>query len=232
MRERDRLERELRASEERYRFLVENSPDVIYAVDDEGRFTYVSETIRRSLGYDPDALTGESFASIVHYETPEAQGSRFRQLRDDPTLEITSRLNLIHADGRRIPFEVSSVASQRDGVFSGVHGSARDMSERDRLERELRESEVRYRFLVENSPDVVFTTDADGKYTYYSESVEQLIGFPPAELIGRHFSSIVDRDTFPEAVDALGPLHGQPDAGAGGTASTCATAKVDASRSR
>ncbi len=210
MRERDRLERELRASEERYRFLVENSPDVIYAVDDEGRFTYVSETIRRSLGYDPDALIGESFASIVHYETPEAQGSRFRQLRDDPTLEITSRLNLIHADGRRIPFEVSSVASQRDGVFSGVHGSARDMSERDRLERELRDSEERYRFLVENSPDVVFTTDADGMYTYYSESVEQLTGFPPAELIGRHFSSIIDLDTFPEAVDAWARFTADP----------------------
>ena len=138
MSERDRLERELRASEERYRFLVENSPDVIYAVDEEGRFTYVSETIRRSLGYDPDDLIGKPFASVVHYETPEASGARFRQLRDDPTLEIVSRLDLIHNDGRRLPFEVSSVASQRDGQFSGVHGAARDMSERDRLERDLR----------------------------------------------------------------------------------------------
>jgi PAS domain S-box-containing protein len=138
MGERDRLERELRASEERYRFLVENSPEVIYAIDEEGRFTYVSETIRRSLGYDPDELIGKPFALVVHNDTPEASGARFRQLRDDPTLEITSRLDLIHIDGRRLPFEVSSVASQRDGQFSGVHGSARDMSERDRLERDLR----------------------------------------------------------------------------------------------
>ena len=55
-----------------------------------------------------------------------------------PDLEITSRLDLIHRDGRRLPVEVSSLASQRDGQFAGVHGSARDMRERERLERDLR----------------------------------------------------------------------------------------------
>jgi PAS domain S-box-containing protein len=210
MSERDRLEGELRASEERYRFLVENSPDVIYAVDAEGRFTYVSETVRRGLGYDPDDLVGQSFSSIVHYEDPDSQGVRFRELQADPTLEITSRLNLVHADGRLVPFEVSAVAATRDGRFDGIHGSARDMSERDRLERELRESEERYRFLVENSPDIVFATDADGLYTYYSESVEQLTGYRPGELVGRHFSSIVDMETFPDAAEAWARFVADP----------------------
>ena len=210
MRERDRLERELRASEERYRFLVENSPDVIYAVDEEGRFTYLSETVRRSLGYSPDDLVGEPFSSIVRSDDPATQGARFRQLRDDPTLEVTSRLGLAHADGRLLPFEVSSVAQMRDGRFAGVHGSARDMSERDRLERELRESEERYRFLVENSPDVVFSTDADGLYTYYSETVEGLTGYRPGELIGQHFSSIVEVDSFPALGDAWARFAAEP----------------------
>ena len=47
MSEQTRLERELRESEERFRFLIENSPDIIFAIDPGGRFTYVSETVRR-----------------------------------------------------------------------------------------------------------------------------------------------------------------------------------------
>src|SRR5438876_471472 len=93
------------------------------------------------------------------------------------TTTRTARYLLKHRDGRRIPFEVSTRGVVVDGTFDGIHGSARDMSERDRLERELRESEERYRFLVENSPDIIFSTDADGIFTYLSERIETVTGF-------------------------------------------------------
>ena len=60
------------------------------------------------------------------------------------------------------PFEVTASAMRIDGEFSGVHGSARDIRERERLERELRESEERYRYLVQSSPDLVWMTDEAG----------------------------------------------------------------------
>ena len=52
--------------------------------------------------------------------------------------------------------------STTTGRFAGIHGSTRDISERERLERELRESEERYRYLVASSPDLVLLTDAAG----------------------------------------------------------------------
>ena len=79
-----------------------------------------------------------------------------------------------------------------DGRLSAIHGVARDISERERLERELRESQERYRFLVENSPDVVFSTDADGRFTFMSETMERMTGWRPEELIGAHFSTTVE----------------------------------------
>ena len=73
-------------------------------------------------------------------------------LAADPDSELTNRIMLRAADGRVLPFEVSSVGVRRDGVFTGIQGAARDITERERLERELRDSEERYRFLVENAP--------------------------------------------------------------------------------
>ena len=67
---------------------------------------------------------------------------------------------LRHRDGTTFPAEISSVSVWEDGRFAGVQGTVRDVGEQERLERELRASEERYRFLVENSPDVVFATDA------------------------------------------------------------------------
>ena len=210
MSEHDRLERELRESEERYRFLVENSPDIIYAVDEQGAFTYVSETIRRALGYDPDDLIGQPFSRIVHYETPGQEGIRFAQLKADPTLEITSRLQLIHADGHLVPFEVSSVGVVRDGAFAGVHGSGRDIVDRERLERELRESEARYRFLVENSPDIIFSIDPLGRLSYISESSVLITGRSPEESIGRRFIEFVAPEDTELAARSWDDLHAEP----------------------
>jgi PAS domain S-box-containing protein len=121
-----------------------------------------------------------------------------------------SDLQLIHRDGRRIPFEVSSRGVVRGGEFAGIHGSARDISERNRLERELRESEERYRFLVENSPDVVFATDVDGNFTYLSETIERMTGRSPAELVGGHFSRIVHDASLPTALERWSNLENEP----------------------
>jgi PAS domain S-box-containing protein len=211
MSERDRLERELRESEERYRFLIEKAPDVIFAIDVDGRFSYVSEQVERSLGFRPEDLAGRPFGSIIQYGEGEDRGQRWAATEQDPSTAITSRYLLTHKDGHRIPFEVSTRGVLRDGVFDGIHGSARDMSERDRLERELRESEERYRFLVENSPDIIFSTDAEGIFTYLSETIETVTGFEPAELVGAHFSRIVDAASLPAAVERWDAIVAQPD---------------------
>jgi PAS domain S-box-containing protein len=211
MSERDRLERELRESEHRFRFLIENSPDIIFAIDPAGRFTYVSDTVRRSLGLEPDALIGTSFVDLIAYQEGEVPGERFAELAANPDLELTNRIYLKTADGSVRPFEVSSVGLRRDGAFAGIQGAARDITERERLEHELRESEERYRFLVDNSPDIVFSTDGDGIFTYISDSLERVTGFTPAEYMARHFSQVIDPASLPAAAERWAALVADPD---------------------
>ncbi len=187
----ERLERELRDSQERYRFLVENSPDVVFSTDAEGRFTFMSESMERMSGWPPDEVTGEHFSVVVDEAShPEAM-TRWIALAADPSTEQVAHIKLKSPEGRLVPVEVSAIGMlDADGQFAGIHGSTRDISERDRLERELRESEERYRYLVASSPDLVWLTDAEGTLTFISDAARSMLGFEPTELMGRPYAEI------------------------------------------
>ncbi len=122
-----------------------------------------------------------TFADLTAEESlPEALAN-FEAQREEHDVVRRFRYLVQHRDGTVFPAAISSVSVWEDGKFAGVQGTARGLSEQERLERELRESEERYRFLVENSPDVVFATDADGQFTFISEAIETMTGYPPSE---------------------------------------------------
>ena len=187
----ERLERELRESQERYRFLVENAPDVVFSTDDAGNFTFMSEAMERVSGWKPEEVVGGHFSRVVDEASIPIAGASWRALVEDPATEQVSILKLRGPDGKLTPVEVSAIGMvDADGGFAGIHGSTRDISERDRLERELRESEERYRYLVASSPDLVWLTDAAGTLTFISDAARSMLGYEPTELMGRPYAEI------------------------------------------
>ncbi len=198
-------------SESRYRHLVQNSPDLVWSIDADARFTFVSDTCERLTGWRPEDLLGRHFGALVHESSREVAEIDWTAGMTAEFQEVRGRLNLLHRDGRPIPAEFSAFGTlDGEGRFAGANGSVRDMSERERLERELRESEERYRFLVENSPDVVFATDDAGNFTYLSDTIERMTGHPPAELVGGHFSRIVHDGSLPLTLERWDALVAEP----------------------
>ncbi|MGH2455535.1 MAG: GAF domain-containing protein, partial [Candidatus Limnocylindria bacterium] len=137
-----RLYQQLRDSERRYRFLVDHSPDQIYEIDAEGRFTYLSEASELFNGWRPAELIGQPFTSLVAPDDRERMEEEFRRFAADPSLEQRSEFRLLHRDGRLIPVETVGAGTTQDGSFAGIHGSTRDVSERARLEASLRQQAV------------------------------------------------------------------------------------------
>jgi PAS domain S-box-containing protein len=139
-----RLARILAAAEARYRFLVERSPDVVWSTDAEDRFTFVNATSRRLLGWTPEELIGLDSEMVHHPSTDEELHRRLDAHRKHPEGELLYRCNLRHRDGRAIPVELHMSGIYADGRWVGAHGSVRDTSEHERLERELlaREAEL------------------------------------------------------------------------------------------
>jgi PAS domain S-box-containing protein len=196
------LVNQLHASERRHRFLVESSPDVVFETDVNGLFRTISDAIQPIAGWQPSELIGKHFSTLVTPETLPAVMAEWEALVADPSSERRVDFRMPHKDGGSVPVEVRGAAVMADGKFAGVHGATRDISERVRLEEELRQkavelerSEERYRFLVESSPDIVFELDADGRFTFLSTTSQTMTGWDPAQVLGQGLLTVVSPAT-------------------------------------
>jgi PAS domain S-box-containing protein len=132
-----RLYAEVEESERRYRHLVDNSPDIVWSVDADGTITYISDSLELRSGWKPEQVVGKPYSILVDPEQPET-AAVWEAIRQRPEQEHRLRTQMPLPDGRRAQVEVAMTGTIVDGRFAGAHGSVRDISERERLEGDLR----------------------------------------------------------------------------------------------
>jgi PAS domain S-box-containing protein len=182
----------LTESEARYRYLVEQAPDLVWSIGADARLTFLSDAVARLTGHQPDELIGQHFAALVHESSRDVADFDWTTGMEQGSQEVRGRVNLAGVDGQPVPAEfIATARLDENGRFMGANGSVRDMREQERLELELRESEIRYRTLASSSPDLVFATDAEGRYTFVSDQAERMLGWDKEGAIGRHFMEYV-----------------------------------------
>lgn len=138
--ERKRAEESLRASEEKYRNLVENMMDVVFTLTPEGEITYVSPTAEKLIGYHPAQLVQRNVFEFVDPEYHSFLKDKFRQRLAGEKV-TPYELLLLRADGGKVPVAINSAAlKDMEGKIVGILGTARDISERKRLEDEVQKA--------------------------------------------------------------------------------------------
>ena len=173
--------------------LISAIPDTLYTYDvTSGELTYESHSLARKLGYPPEAFVSLGPARL-HPDDVELH-ARVVSMR--PTLSdrpCSSLLRWQHRNGGWRWFDVREqrLASRPDGTAASVVGLALDVTDMVRGSDRLRDSENRYRQLAESISDVIFTTDAQLVLNYLSPSVEELLGYPLAELQQRTLAELV-----------------------------------------
>jgi PAS domain S-box-containing protein len=207
------------SAEPYYRLIIENAADLIFTVNEKGEFVYISPNCRFILGYEPEAFIGRSFVPFVH---PDDTPGVYRILS-----EVFTRYQNNGANGvGRLNLEYRALT--RDGEFKWLSAGntlvkkthrnmevvciARDITEQKETARKLEESEQRYRFLVEESNDIIWTFDLSSMtFVYVSRSVERILGIPQDQASGVGLDDIFDPETEKKVRAAFESAAGDPD---------------------
>jgi PAS domain S-box-containing protein len=176
---------EFKPDEERYRFLLENSGDILWTIDLSGRWQFMTGNVEKIIHIPLKDILGKMAWDFVAPEyVPVLKDKLKRIIRGEkiPPYDVI----VINRRGERVPFEVvSSPIMNGKGEIVGVQGISRDISGRKCAEEAARKSEEKFRDLVENTYDWVWEADRNLVLTYSNPRVRDYMGYTPEEITGR-----------------------------------------------
>lgn len=183
--ENKKLEDQLREQQSYLRGLIEASVDGLVTVDPDGFVTDVNEQMCRMTGYGRAELVGTPFAD--YFTEPERASAGVQKTFDE---EVVTEYALTLVSRTRRLLQVSfnaSVFKGPSGEVRGIFASARDITDRVRLEEQLREQQTYLRGLIESSVDGLVTVDPEGFITDVNEQMCRMTGYAREELVGSPF---------------------------------------------
>ncbi len=200
----------LRSSEQQYRLLAEHVLDVIWTMDFNLKFTYVSPSVTHLLGYSVDEAMASSLDRFVVPESLETiltsienalVSHKSGQTKEPP--DKVMDIAVVRKDGSKVWTETrATLIFDSNGTPSGVLGVTRDVNERRKAQESLRLSEEKNRLLVENSHEVIAIIQ-DGNFVFVNSKAEELCGYRPEELTSKPVADIV----HPEDRQAVSEYH-------------------------
>jgi len=195
----EKITQELKIAEKKHVLLTENITDVIYTMDLNQRFTYVSPSVKNFLGYTVDEIMSMKAEQILTPESFRYQLEEFQKVLKKGMPEVGKprklELEVVRKDGSKFWAEIhAKILFNKEKQPVGLLGVGRDISDRKKAEESLRKSEERYRLLIENIPDIVYTIDNKGILTSVNEYGLKMLGYQENELIGHHFMKVIYPD--------------------------------------
>jgi len=199
----------LENTQERYQLMIENAGDMIFTVNENGDFTYISPNCETILGFPPDAFLGQNFISFVHpadVDEISAQLIQFfntyRQSGGALPEQVTVEYRALTKDGKwKFLSAKSSLLKEKTDHYELV-GIARDITEQKQAEIRLRESEAKYRDLILNAQDVFYSIDLAGTFMDANEAFLKEGGWSREDIIGRNFMEMLHPEDTQTALEA------------------------------
>jgi two-component system cell cycle sensor histidine kinase/response regulator CckA len=197
---RKHAEEALRRSEARYRAVVEDQTELISRLLPDGTLTFVNDAYCRFLGKRWEELIGRSFLPpIAEEDRPNVEAALASLSREAPVVTVEDRVIAANGEERLLRWTNRAIFDEQ-GDLVEIQSVGRDITERQRAEEALRESEEKYRNLVENINDVLFSTDENGVITYISPPITPISGYSPSEITGRPFRELLPQEDLPRVM--------------------------------
>jgi PAS domain S-box-containing protein len=185
-------EEALRASEQEYRSIVENLNEVVYTADAAGRFSYVSPATEAITGYTAPQIVGHFFNEFILAEDLDPVRKRWAEVLSGQVKPTEFRI--VKKSGETVWVRTYSKPIFQDGKAVGLRGVLLDITEYKETEAALRESERRYRVLLETMNEGFAIADENGVRTYANQRLCDMLGYKADEIIGRPVIEFLDEE--------------------------------------
>ncbi len=184
--DRKQAESALRESEERFRVLVQHTSDVITMMDESGVVTYASPAIESIFGAKAERVIGTRAFDYIHPDDRDRLAKAYADgIKNRPGRGDAFRYRMQHVDGSWRYVESIGNNLLDDPAVGAVVLTTRDITERHATAEALRQSEERFRALVQHGSDMITVLDAEGRVFYASPSAESILGWGEGEYIGQ-----------------------------------------------
>ena len=206
--DRKRAEAALKASEEKYRSLIENINIGVYR-STRKRFLQANPAMVKMFGHNSlKEFLSVPVASL--YQNPDHRTLFTKKIRKQGFVK-NEILKLREKDDSSIWGAVTArVQYDENGAIKWIDGVIEDITERKSAEEKIKQSEERFRSLVQNSSDIITLLDRKGRISYVSASVRRVLGYSPEELIGRSAFEYVHQDDLKQVIDAFARVVQNP----------------------
>jgi diguanylate cyclase (GGDEF)-like protein/PAS domain S-box-containing protein len=191
-----KIDEALQRSEEKYRSILEGMEEGYYEVDLKGNYTFVNDAVCRHQGRSRDEMIGMNNRD---HTSPEVAKKIYRIYHEVYQTGIPAHIvdyEVIRKDGTPIILEISiSLLRNASGKPIGFSGISRDVTEKKMAEKSLRESEERYRTILESIEDGYGETDERGRLVFYNNALTRMYRCTGEELLQMDYRATMDEDT-------------------------------------
>ncbi len=191
---RKQSEEALKEVNARLQTLLQAIPDMVFFKDARGRHLVVNKAIEEFTGLRHEDVVGKTNEELLHPDLAEScRKSDEEVLKNRRTLRYEEQS--INRDGERRFFDtVKAPIYDNYGDVAGMVGVSRDVTERKHAEELLKESERKYKNIIELATDIIYISDKDGKQRFMNDAAFRILGYSPEDVIGQPFINLIHPD--------------------------------------
>lgn len=206
-------EERLHREERLFKTLAEQSADIIAIVGRDGVILYENPAVVKLLGFLPEERTGQASFQNIHPEDVPLVRQEYQRLfeADQPSV-ARSEVRLRHRNGEWRVFEAVASNMFNNHVVESIIINLRDITERKKSEEALRQSEEKYRAILEGMQEGYFEVDLAGHLTFFNDPLCELIGYTKEETLGLSYKVFTKGETAQKVFQAFNKVYntGQP----------------------